>query len=180
MTFRYNASLGQADSSRVAFYNTLICSNWCVLARCHWCISIFIIVMHLVRKVRWEVYLKRSSIHQKIYPFHLRHQESISFPSLPSKNVWEIIISSEFWCSHFEPWVSNLAARWQVNSWFEKVPFPILQGRELITDKDHEQGYFSLHVNQHRSLETSTCYTRHVSVTINVFNCEVRMLHPRP
>ena len=48
----------------------------------------------------------------------------------------------------------------------KKVHFPFLQGRELITGKDHEQGYFRLHVNQHRSIETITCYTRQVSETI--------------
>lgn len=41
-------------------------------------------------------------------------------------------------------------------------------GRELITGKDHEQGYFRLHVNQHRSIETITCYTRQGLDTSNL------------
>lgn len=41
-------------------------------------------------------------------------------------------------------------------------------GRELITGKEHEQGYFRLHVNQHRSIETITCYTRQELDTSNL------------
>ncbi|KAL9958773.1 hypothetical protein ACROYT_G035833 [Oculina patagonica] len=45
-------------------------------------------------------------------------------------------------------------------------------GRELVTgsalNPDEEQGYFRLHVNQHHSIETITCYTRLVLDTSNL------------
>jgi len=45
-------------------------------------------------------------------------------------------------------------------------------GRELVTgsalEPDQEQGYFRLHVNQHHSIETITCYTRQVLDTSNL------------
>ena len=47
----------------------------------------------------------------------------------------------------------------------------LIQGRELITggspNADEEVNYFRLHVNQHQSVETITCYTRQVSLNLS-------------
>ena len=49
--------------------------------------------------------------------------------------------------------------------------FLFLQGRELVTggapNPDEEVNYFRLHVNQHQSVETITCYTRQVSLNLS-------------
>ena len=47
----------------------------------------------------------------------------------------------------------------------------LMQGRELVTggspNPDEEVNYFRLHVNQHQSVETITCYTRQVSLNLS-------------
>lgn len=97
--------------------------------------------------------------------------------------AFEVTLCTARWCNKTNSYVadssfttgSKLGQRFRLRAKssrdvLTKVSL-FMQGRELVTggspNPDEEVNYFRLHVNQHQSVETITCYTRQVSLNLS-------------